>query len=70
MYINDILSNVYLYQSWENLYIIGGNSRTEIISLIYKKGEEEDIANYRPISILNLNYKFTLQSSSTVCKKL
>ena len=37
MFINNILSNVYVYQSWENFGTIGVGSRTRVISAIYKK---------------------------------
>ena len=37
MFINNILSNVYVYQSLENLGTMGVSSRTGVISAIYKK---------------------------------
>ena len=48
IFINNIVSNnVYVYQSWENL-VMGVSSRT----VLYKKGDEEDIAKYRLISLI------------------
>ena len=37
MFINNTLSNVYVYQSWENLGTMGVSSRTGVITVIYKK---------------------------------
>lgn len=33
------------------------SQRSAIMSLIYKKGEKENISNYRPISLTNVDYK-------------
>ena len=53
MFINHILSyNAYVYQSWENLDIMGVSSRTGVIFAKYKKGDEEDIKICRPISLI------------------
>ena len=46
-----------VYDSWGKLGTISVTSRTGIISAIYKKGDNGDIENYRPISFLNLYYK-------------
>ena len=43
MFINNILSNIYVYQSCENLANMGVSSRAGVISAIYKKGDKEDI---------------------------
>ena len=45
MCVNNIISNVYVYQFWENLGTMGVSSRTSNITVIYKKGDKEDIAN-------------------------
>ena len=45
MCINNIIPNVYVYQFWENLGTMGVSSRTSNITVIYKKGDKEDIAN-------------------------
>ena len=58
IFTNNILSNnVYVYQSWKKIVTMDDSSRTVVISLIYQKVDEEDIANYRLISRLNLDNK-------------
>ena len=50
---NTLSNNVYVYQSWKKIVTMDDSSRTVVISLIYQKVDEEDIANYRFISRLN-----------------
>ena len=45
---------LHVYDSWRKLGTMGFISRTGVISIIYKNGDKKDIANYIPISHLNL----------------
>ena len=50
-----IILGVYDYCS--KLVTMGASSRTIAISVTYEKGNKKDIANYKPVSFLNLAYK-------------
>ena len=43
-----------VYDYWGKLGTMGVTCRTGIIFVIYRKGDEKDIKNYRPISPLKL----------------
>ena len=47
--------------------ILPNSTRNGIITLIFKKGDKDRITNYRPISLLNIDYKII---SSTLAYKL
>ena len=48
MFINNTLSNVYIYQSWENLGTMDVSSRTGVICLIYKKAIKKILQTTEP----------------------
>ena len=56
-------------------HILGSNTLAPsqyraMITLLYKKGEREDIANWRPISLLNVDYKIITKLFSERLKPL
>ena len=60
-----ILGNI-LVDVYNDSYRLGklsDSQRKAVMSLIFKKGDEDDITNYRPISLTNVDYRilaFTL----------
>ena len=40
-----------------NTGILPASTRTSVLALIYKKGDKNLLANYRPISLSNYDYK-------------
>ena len=52
-----------VYDSWGKPGTMGVTSRTGIISAMYKKVDKKDISNYRPILLLNLDYKIYATNS-------
>ena len=53
--IGDLLTTVF-NESFEN-EILPSSQRSAVLSLIFKNGDAEDIANYRPISLTNVDYR-------------
>lgn len=53
--LNDILFK--LYKTIEKERIMSRTMRHGLISLIYKKGDRRELKNWRPISLLNVDYK-------------
>jgi len=53
--LKDILFKV--YKTVENENVMTRSMRHGIISLIYKKGDRRQLTNWRPISLLNVDYK-------------
>ena len=53
--IGDLLTTVF-NESFEN-EILPFSQRSAVLSLIFKNGDAEDIANYRPISLTNVDYR-------------
>ena len=60
-----------LYNNLENQQELPDSMREGIIKCIYKKGEREDIRNWRPISLLNYDYKiYTKVLTNRISKAL
>lgn len=49
--ITEIMNNAYLHNSTSSSWDLG------LVKLIYKKGNVKEIKNYRPITLLNVDYK-------------
>ena len=53
--LGNLLTEVF-NESYESGYL-PDSKRKAVMTLIYKKGNEDDIANYRPISLTNVDYR-------------
>ena len=49
---------------------LSSSQKKGLITLLYKKGEREDIANWRPITLLNLDYKIIAKSLASRLKEI
>ena len=58
----DTLNNCLLHQE------MSPSMKTAIISLIFKKGDKKDIKNWRPISLLNYDYKILTKTMAARLK--
>ena len=56
------LSIVVVYYEIQTTYEISLNQTNEVLTLLFKnKGDNEDLKNYRPLSIININYKIFIE---------
>ena len=46
-----------VFNESHQLGCLSDSQRKAVMSLIFKKGDDEDIANYRPISLTNVDYR-------------
>ena len=53
--LGDLLVNVF-NESYEN-EILPSSQRSAVMTLIFKQGDREDISNYQPISLTNVDYR-------------
>ncbi len=56
-----------LLNEWWTIEDIPDEVRTVNVVLIFKEGDKEDLANYRPISLLNTLYKIMAVVSKENC---
>ena len=49
---------------------LSSSQKNSILSLIYKKGDPEDLENWRPISLLNIDYKIATRCLSKRLQKV
>lgn len=52
-----VLMNIMMFEQGEKAFIRPEGWAEGMITLLYKKGDRTDIKNYRPISLLNTDYK-------------